>query len=381
MRRCLALVLLWAWASPGVGAVPIPPLFAVTPPPVEVKTWLLLDFHSDWVLAERDALARIEPASLTKLMTAYAVFRELKQGRLRLSDEVSVSEKAWRMPGSRMFLRAGSRAAVEDLLSGMIVQSGNDATVALAEHVAGNEPAFVARMNQYAAELGMVGTHFANSTGLPDPGHYSTARDLGRLASRLLREFPEHYQRFASKEYTFNQITQHNRNALLWSDASVDGIKTGHTRSAGYCLVASAKREGMRLIAIVVGARNEQQQAAEARKLLDFGFRAYETRLLYQGATPAVSVPVWLGEAGSLPLGIGRDLYVTIPRGAHARLQADLTVPEQPVAPITAGQRLGSLKLSFNGEAFAEYPLVALREIAPGSWWQQAVDMVRMRFL
>jgi len=351
----------------------------IAAPKIAAKGWVLADFHSGQVLAEHRADDRIDAASLTKLMTAYVVFKELRAGKLKLSEPVKISKAAWNMPGSRMFVRAGSEASVEELIQGLLIPSGNDAAVALAEHIAGSESAFVTRMNTEAKTLSLLNTRFANSTGLPSPDHYSSARDVTRLSGFLIRDFPEYYHWNAAKDFNYGGITQYNRNALLWRPGGVDGIKTGHTRSAGYCIAASASRDQMRLIATIMGAASEQARTDATQTLLDFGFRHFETRLLYQATVPATEVRVWMGATEKLPVGVGRDLYLTLPRGSHAKLEANVTVKDAQ-APVRAGQPLGTLSLSLDKKAFAEYPLVALREVESGNILQRAMDTVQLWF-
>lgn len=351
----------------------------ISPPKIDAKGWMLADFHSGQVLAEYRADERTDPASLTKLMTAYVVFKELRAGKLKLGDPVKISKTAWTMPGSRMFVRAGSEASVEELIRGLLIPSGNDAAVALAEHISGSEAAFVARMNTEAKALSLVNTRFVNSTGLPAADHHSSARDLTRLSGFLIRDFPEYYHWNAVKEFNYGGITQYNRNALLWRPGGVDGIKTGHTRAAGYCITASATREQMRLIATIMGATSEQARTDASQALLDFGFRHFETRLLYQASVPATEVRVWMGASEKLPVGVGRDLYLTLPRGAHTKLEANVTVKDAQ-APVRAGQALGTLSLSLDKKTFAEYPLVALRAVESGNILQRAMDTVQLWF-
>lgn len=377
MKKLFGLFVLLLFGLVSAQASAAPGL--ITPPRIDAKSWMIADFHSGHVLAEYRADERIDPASLTKLMTAYVVFKDLRAGKLKLGDSIKISNTAWRTPGSRMFVRAGSTVNVEDLVKGLLIPSGNDAAVALAEHLAGSETAFVARMNAEARTLSLVNTRFANSTGLPADDHYSSARDLTRLAGFLIRDFPEYYHWNAAKEYNYGGITQYNRNALLWRDGGVDGIKTGHTRSAGYCIVASATRDKMRLISTVLGAPNEQTRTEAGRALLDFGFEHFETRLLYQAAVPATEVRVWMGETETLPVGIGRDLYLTLPRGAHAKLEANVTVKDAQ-APVRAGQPLGTLSLSLDKKTIADYPLVALRAVDSGNLLQRGIDSVRLWF-
>ncbi len=348
--------------------------FVPAPPDIKASGFILQDFQSGRVLAESKADERMEPASLTKMMTAYVVFQELRGGQLRLDDMVRVSEKAWRMPGSRMFIEVDSRVSVRELLKGLIVQSGNDASVALAESVAGSEDAFVPLMNAHAQKLGMSGSNFTNSTGLPGKEHYSTPRDMARLAAALVREFPEHYKWYSQKEYTFNNIKQHNRNLLLWRDESVDGIKTGHTQSAGYCLVSSAERNGMRLISVVMGAGSENARAQESQKLLDYGYRFYETHRLYAAHEPLKQLRIWKGEAEQVGLGLQNELYVTVPRGRYGALKAAMTVDKTIVAPTRKGDPLGRVEVRLGEQLLAEHPLVALEDVREGSLWRQVVD-------
>ncbi len=350
-------------------AAPIP-----APPRISGTGHLLIDFDSRTILAEKNADQRLEPASITKIMTAYAVFRELQEGNIRLDDEVLISKKAWRTPGSRMFIEVNKKVPLELLLKGMIIQSGNDASVALAEHVAGNEETFAALMNTHAARLGMENTHFVNSTGLPDPDHYTTPRDIAKLAITTIREFPEYYKWYSQKSMVYNDIKQYNRNKLLWRDESVDGMKTGHTEAAGYCLVASAKRKGMRLVAIVMGTDSEQTRAKETQTLLNYGFRFFETHRLYQAGEPLKEVRIWKGEKQQLALGLAEDLYITIPRRQYKKLQASMDLPSRIIAPVAKGQPIGQVTVSLHDKTLAELPLVALEQVAPGTLWQKAKD-------
>ncbi len=358
------------------------PTASLTPaaPNLAARGFILQDFHSGHVLAEKNADTRLEPASLTKLMTAYAVFREIRNGELRLEDTVRISRKAWRTPGSRMFVLVDTDVTVEELLKGMIIQSGNDASVALAEHIAGSEESFALIMNELARNLGMHGTHFANATGLPHPEHYSTARDLAVLTHTLIGEFPEYYGWYSEKSYTYNNIQQYNRNRLLWSDDSVDGVKTGHTDSAGYCLVSSAQRADMRLVAVVMGTNSEEARAQESLKLLNYGFRFFETRLLYRAAEPLKTMHVWKGDTNALPLGVADELYVTLPRGHYDKLKASLTVERIIQAPTRKGQRFGTLNLQMGETTIAERPLVALQEVPEGNLWRKMVDGLMLMF-
>ena len=350
------------------------------PPEVDAGAHLLVDMHSERVLSEDSADERLEPASLTKMMTSYVVFSEMARGKFSLSDEVLVSEKAWRMKGSRMFIEVGTRVSVEDLLMGLIVQSGNDASVALAEFVAGDESTFADLMNRHARRLGMSRSHFTNASGLPEPDHYSTARDMARMASALIRDFPEFYPWNAVREYEYGGIKQRNRNTLLFRDDSVDGLKTGYTKAARYCLVASAKREGMRLIAVVMGAESSRARARIAPSLLNYGFRFYETRRVYASAEKVTDVRVWKGDARNLALGLEQNLYVTVPRGRYDEIDAKMEIAARLVAPVRAGEQQGVLHLALGDELSIERPLVALGDVAEGNLWQKVSDHVRLMF-
>lgn len=335
-----------------------------SPPSLDSRAFLLVDLQSGAVLAEKNADERIEHASLTKLMTAYLVFEALYQKRLTLQQTVVVSEKAWRAPGSRMFLEPGSEVSVEDLLKGLIVQSGNDAAIVLAEAVAGEEQEFVAMMNREAERLGLNDTRFANATGLPQPQHYSTARDLITLASRIIDRFPEHFDLYSLREYTYNGITQYNRNRLLGRDPHVDGMKTGFTDSAGFCLLATAQRDGRRLMSVVIDSGSDSSRASESQKLLNFGFEHFETRRLYGKGEVVHQLPVWKGSADYLPAGFSHDFYVTVPKGRWQQLRAKLESMQPLLAPVRAGQSIGMLRLTFAEQRYGEYPLVALESVS-----------------
>ncbi|HHH36890.1 MAG TPA: D-alanyl-D-alanine carboxypeptidase [Gammaproteobacteria bacterium] len=374
LRTSLCLLLL-ALLHTAVAAPPVP-----SPPRLNARAYLMQDFQSGRILVEKNSHQRVEPASLTKLMTAYIVFKELKSGSLKLDEEVRISEKAWRTGGSKMFIEVNKRVKLEDLLQGMIVQSGNDASVALAEHVAGSEDAFASLMNEYAADLGMKDSHFVNSTGLPHKDHYTTAHDLALLTRALIREFPEYYKWYSQKAFTYNNITQYNRNKLLWRDESVDGVKTGHTQSAGYCLIASAKRNDMRLITVVLGTGSENARAQETQKLLNYGFRFFETHRLYGPGETLTTVRVWKGEVEQLPLGLAEELYVTIPRRQYDRLDAHMTIAPLITAPVARGRTYGSVEVRLGEEVIARRPLVALRDVAEGSLFQRLSDEVLLFF-
>lgn len=379
MSRLIRLLFLLSFSFAFVSSYAAPQIVPAVPH-IAAKGYILLDYHSGYVLAKNNADERMAPASLTKLMTAYAVFHELEQGRIKLSDKVRVSEKAWRTPGSRMFIEVGSQVPVEQLLKGLIIQSGNDAAVALAEYVAGSEDAFVALMNEYAHDLGLKNTHFANATGLPHPNHYSTAHDLARLGAALIREFPQYYPWYSIKKFTYNNITQNNRNLLLWRDDGVDGMKTGHTESAGYCLVSSAKRGEMRLVAAVMGTASEKARARESEKLLGYGFRFFETHQLYAADKPLKTMRIWKGETDSLALGLKKPLYVTVPRGRYDNLNASLTVDNSIVAPVRKGQQFGTVNVRLGNDTLAKRPLVALQQVPEGGLWQRTVDSVLLLF-
>ena len=367
----LALSLL----NPATAAVMVPPA-----PKIQAKGYLLMDFNSGNILAEANADERMEPASLTKMLSAYVAAHEIDNGNIQLSDEVTVSEKAWRMPGSRMFIEVGKTVSVEDLLKGIIIQSGNDATVALAEHLAGSEEAFASLMNQHAARLGMVDSHFVNSTGLPNPEHYTTPRDLARLAQALIRDFPDHYDWYSAKEFRYNNIKQYNRNKLLWRNKDVDGIKTGHTESAGFCLVASALRDDMRLISVVLGTNSEEARAEESQKLLGYGFRFFETHRLYAANKPLTTARIWKGASEELPLGLSEDLFLTIPKGQYKQLQASMNIDARIIAPAEKGKAYGTLNISLGEEPFAQRELVALSAVEEGGLFSGLVDDVKLLF-
>ncbi len=368
----LVLTLLALIAAP-VSAIPIP-----APPSVAGKGHLLIDFGSRAVLAESNADTRMEPASLTKIMSAYVIFRELQAGKIHLDDMVPISEKAWRTGGSRMFVQVGTKVRLDDLLQGMIVQSGNDATVALAEHVAGSEETFAQLMNSHAKRLGMTNSHFMDASGLPNPDHYTTPRDLAKVTIATIREFPQYYHWYSEKEFTYNNIKQHNRNKLLWRDDGVDGVKTGHTEAAGYCLVASAKHGDMRLIAVVMGTDSVNVRTKDAQSLLTYGFRFYETHRLYQGGAELKQLRVWKADQDKLSVGLRDDLYATVPRGSYDKLSAGMDVSAPLIAPVQAGQRVGSVRVTLDGKPMSEVPLVALSAVPAGGLWASMRDSVML---
>ncbi|OUR64557.1 serine-type D-Ala-D-Ala carboxypeptidase [Methylophaga sp. 42_25_T18] len=347
-------------------------------PTVVAKSYILQDFDSGRIVAELNSDQRLPPASITKLMTAYVVSHELQMGNISLADEVLISEKAWRMVGSRSFIEVNTKVPVEVLLRGMIIQSGNDAAVALAEHIAGSEETFAQMMNQYAQQLGMVNTNYRNSTGLPDPDHFTTARDIATLSAAIIRDFPDHYKWYAEKEYTYNNITQHNRNKLLWRDNSVDGLKTGHTEEAGYCLAASAKRGDMRLISVVLGTRSENARAQETQKLMNYGFRFFETHALYQAQTQVTETKIWKGTDKQLTLGLEQTLSVTVPRGRYKELVVTTNIQQPVIAPIMTGTQLGEVEIRLGDELIATQALIALQTVEQGSWWRRLIDSLLM---
>jgi D-alanyl-D-alanine carboxypeptidase (penicillin-binding protein 5/6) len=344
------------------------------------KSFIIMDYDSGRALAEEHADQSYEPASITKLMTAYVIFNELESGKIALTDMVTISENAWRTAGSRMFVEVGKQVSVEDLLQGMIVQSGNDATVALAEHVAGSEETFAALMNRHAEDLGMTGSHFLNASGLPDAKHFMTAHDIATLTASVIRRFPEYYKWYSQKEFTFNNITQHNRNKLLWQDESVDGVKTGFTDSAGYCLVTSAKKEGMRLITVVLGTASANERAVASQALLNYGFRFYETHMLYDAGTTLASSRIWKGDTQTVTLGLSKPLYVTIPRGRYDALQASMKVDSRIMAPVEQGAKLGSVQVKLDDDVVAELPLVSLQPVPEGSIVRRLADSALLYF-
>jgi len=349
-------------------------------PELGATSYVLLDFHSGETIAEKQPDLRVEPASITKLMTSYVVFRELGKGQLDLDDKVLISEKAWRTGGSRMFVEVDTEVSVEDLLLGVIVQSGNDASVALAEHVAGSEEVFAQMMNAEAQRLGLDNTSYENATGLPAPEHYTSARDIAILARALIQEFPEYYRWYSQQEFTYNGITQQNRNLLLYRDQSVDGLKTGHTEAAGYCLATSALRDGMRLISVVMGTESENARATASQALLNYGFRFFETFKLYSAGEVISSTPVWKGELEEMRLGIAGDVFVTVPRGSQGSLSAEVLVPSKPIAPFEQGQQFGTLEISFDGEPRLQRPLVVLDEVPQAGWWGRTTDGIGLWF-
>jgi serine-type D-Ala-D-Ala carboxypeptidase (penicillin-binding protein 5/6) len=351
-----------------------------TAPNVEARAYIVVDYRTDKILAAKDAVARVEPASLTKLMTAYIVFQELAAGKLKLDEQVTVSEHAWRSEGSRSFIELGKPVSVQDLILGMIVQSGNDATIALAERIAGTEETFAQMMNADAKRLGMTGSHFENSSGLPSAQHYTTARDLSLLAIAMIREYPQYYKWFSVREFEHNGIKQQNRNGLLEKDPTVDGLKTGHTDSAGYCLVTSALRDGMRLVSVVMGSTSMKAREYASAALLNYGFTFYDTKLVVKGGAVLATARVWKGQRPSVDLGIKDDLYVTLPRGGAGGIKTAADVQPRLIAPLTVDMSAGSLRVFAGGQTLQTIPLHPLKDVAAGGWWRRLIDTIRLWF-
>jgi len=351
---------------------------AVVPeaPEINASGYLLMEMHSGKVLVKKNADQRLEPASLTKIMTAHVVFEEIAKGKLKLSDMAHISEKAWKTEGSRMFVKVNSDVSVEDLLRGLIIQSGNDSAVALAEHVAGSEDAFAGLMNAHSAQLGMTSTNFVNSTGLPHPDHYTTPRDIVKVTEATIRDYPDFYKMYAEKQFTYNEIKQYNRNNLLWRNNAVDGVKTGHTEAAGFCLVSSAKYDQMRLIAVVMGTESAKARIKESQALLAFGSRFYETHRLYEAGQKLTENRVWFGDQKTLALGIGEDVYVTIPRRDYDNLKPTLEVKAKLEAPINKGDSLGTVTVMLGNDVVTTRPLVALAQVEKGSLWRRFLDFI-----
>lgn len=376
MQRLLLFFLL----SPLLALTPVSAnLWNIPPPNLTARAYVLIDAQSGAVLAAHNADQRLPPASLTKLMTAYILFGDLRSGALKLDELVTVSRYASQLTGARMFLSEAERVPVEALIMGMLVQSGNDATFALIEHASGTLPVFVARMNAMAADLGLNNSHFANATGLSNPHHYSSARDLTRLAVALKRDYPEYARWFSVKKYRWAGIEQPNRNQLL-KDDDVDGLKTGHIETAGYCLAASAQRNDMRLIATLLGSKSESDRARDGRQLLDFGFHRFETRLLYRSGIPVTTLPVGQGELNDVALGAQLDTWVTLPRGSFDELYVRAIIPDYRLAPVELGEALGQMNLEHNGKVFATLPLVAQTSVPAGNFLKRSMDRIVIWF-
>ena len=349
-------------------------------PSLKADSFYLIDYDSGRVLAEKNPDKRVEPASITKLMTAYLVDKAIADGDITLDEMVTISEKAWRMKGSKMFVEVGKQVSVEELLKGLIIQSGNDATVALAEHIAGTESAFAGYMNHQAKLLGMNNTQFKNASGWPAEGHYSTAKDIAILAMAIIRDFPETYRYYKEREYTFNDIRQYNRNRLLWRDGTVDGMKTGHTEAAGYCLVASAIREDMRLISVLLGATSDKGRTQQSQSLLNYGFRFYETHKLYKTGEVLKTAPVWYGDMKQVSMGVAKDIHITIPRGRYQSLHAAMDIESEISAPIKKGQVLGKVTVELDGEEIASEQIVATYAVNEGGLLDWALDSIKLMF-
>jgi D-alanyl-D-alanine carboxypeptidase (penicillin-binding protein 5/6) len=373
-------ILLPALALLGLLAGPAHAQLVPPPPPLAGKSWVLLDDTTRQFLITQAPEERVEPASLTKLMTAYLVFQALKQGSLRPEQAVTVSQRAWKATGSRMFIEPRKPVTVDELVRGMIVISGNDASIALAEAVAGSEESFAQLMNREAQRLGLTNTHFVNATGLPDPQHYSTAHDLALLASAVIRDFPEYYPLYSEKEFRYNNIRQANRNRLLWSDPAVDGVKTGFTEAAGYCLIASAKRGERRLVSVVLGTASESARAIESQKLLNYGFQYYDTVRIYGRDQKVADLKVFKGSSNTVPAGFRADLLVAVPKGMAGKVQAQLESQQPLIAPLSKDQAIGTLRVTLDGKPIADYPVVALESVPVAGMFGRAWDSIRLFF-
>jgi D-alanyl-D-alanine carboxypeptidase (penicillin-binding protein 5/6) len=371
---CSLLVLLLPtalWAA----AKPIP-----NPPELDASSYFLVDYDSGRVLAEKNPDERVEPASITKLMTAFLVDKAIAEGDLTLDEMVTISEKAWRMKGSKMFVEVGKQVSVDELMKGLIIQSGNDASLALAEHIGGSESAFAGYMNHQARLLGMANTNYVNATGWPDENHYSSARDIAILTRAVIDDFPDSYRLYKEREYTYNKIRQFNRNRLLWRDDSVDGVKTGHTEAAGYCLVASAEREDMRLISVVLGAASDKARTQSSQSLLNYGFRYFQTHKLYRADEVLKTARIWYGDQEQISLGVGRDIFITIPRGRYSDLDASMEIDREISAPVERGQTLGQVSIKLDGEEILNEPIVAMQAVKEGSLIGRALDSIKLMF-
>jgi len=353
---------------------------ATTPPPsLAVDAYLLKDMNSSAVIASENSGTQLEPASLTKMMTAYITFDALKKGTLTLDQVIPVSKKAWKAEGSRMFIEPQKSVTVDELLHGLIIQSGNDAAIALAEGIAGSEEQFAAMMNEQAKLLGMNNTQYRNSTGLPDKDHFTTADDLALMAEALIKDFPDNYSRlYKQKEYTYNNITQKNRNKLLWNDPKVDGVKTGHTKAAGYCLVSSAKRGETRLIAVILGAANDAMRASESQRLLNYGFQFHESTLVYKASQAVSSIPVYKGYSKTATATVAKDLYLSLPKGDYDRVKASMTSKQPIIAPIEAGQAVGTITFTLDDKVIREETLIAAKDVGPAGFFRRMIDSVKL---
>ncbi|EMP57433.1 serine-type D-Ala-D-Ala carboxypeptidase [Marinobacter santoriniensis NKSG1] len=379
LLRSLSVVLMLVFAL--TGKVMAQSVLIPSPPQIAGSSYVLMDPKSGSIIMDENSHERLPPASLTKMMTAYLVEREMAEGRISMDDMVPISVKAWKTPGSRTFVREGTSVPVETLLHGMIIQSGNDATVALAEYVAGSEDAFVDMMNQQAKILGMKDTHFQNATGLPHKDHYSTAYDLAILARAIINDYPENYPIYAKKHFTYNNIRQPNRNSLLWRDDSVDGLKTGHTEEAGYCLVASAKRDNTRFIGVVMGTNSSDARAQEVQKMLNYGFRYYQSERLFQAGQELMQAPVWGGKVDQVSVGMNKDVYVTIPRGSRDQLESTVDLDSVIKAPTKVGDELGRVKVALNGAVLVDQPVLALNDVPEGGFFKRIWDAIKLFFV
>ena len=376
VRSFCALLVLAVFSPLSLGAdIPIP-----TPPTVDARSYIVVDYHTDKTLAALDADARMEPASLTKLMTAYIVFQELAAGKLKLQDQVVVSEHAWRSEGSRTFIELGKPVSVEFLVLGMVVQSGNDATIALAERIAGTEDTFAQIMNATAKRLGMAGTHFENSSGLPSPNHFTTAHDMSLLAIALIRDFPQYYKYFSVREFEYNGIKQQNRNGLLGRDSSIDGLKTGHTDSAGFCLVTSALRDGMRVVSVVLGAKSFKGREDASGALINYAFTFYDTKLVAKGGAKLASAPVWKAASTPVNVGVNEDVYVTLPRSGSNDIKTSVDLQPRLIAPLSRNADIGVLHVAAGSQTLATVPVHPLAAVAQGGWWRRLIDTIRLWF-
>jgi D-alanyl-D-alanine carboxypeptidase (penicillin-binding protein 5/6) len=386
LRSFLACVSLTAFttmlcfAQTPAPPAPAAPMAVPSAPQVDARAYILVDHRTGEILAAKDAVARVEPASLTKLMTAYIVFQELAAGKLKLDEQVTVSEHAWRSEGSRSFIELGKPVSILDLIMGMIVQSGNDATIALAERIAGTEETFAQMMNSNAQRIGMTASHFENSSGLPSPQHYTTARDLSLLANAMIRDYPQYYKWFSVREFEHNGIKQQNRNGLLEKDPTVDGLKTGHTDSAGFCLVTSALRNGMRLVSVVMGSTSMKSRENASAALLNYGFTFYDTRLVIKGGAVLATARIWKGRSPTVDLGIKEDLYLTLPRGEADGIKTAAEVPPRLIAPLTMDANVGSVRIYSAARTVTTVPLHPLKSVAAGGWWRRLIDTIRLWF-
>lgn len=373
LTSIFSLLIALSWAPAVLAQVAIP-----APPPIDAESYILVDFHSQQVIASDRPNTQVEPASITKLMTSYVAFNEIERGNISLDDEVLISERAWRTPGSRMFVEVNTRVDVASLLKGIIIQSGNDASVAIAEYVAGTEEAFALLMNEYAKVLGMNDTFYVNATGLPDPNQLTTAHDSALLARAIIDRFPQFYDWYSQREFTYGGIRQHNRNRLLWRDPSVDGLKTGHTDSAGYCLVTSASRNDMRLISVVMGSSSEESRATSSQSLLNYGFRFYETYSLYTPQDTVATAQVWEGLVDEVPLKVSEPIFVTVPRGRFDDLANELALEGNLTAPLSADQAVGIVRVSLDGKVLAQQDVITQQAVEQAGFLGRTQDRIKL---